>query len=100
MGDRVMPIFDLNHLTGTEMVKAALGGDLNGVLREYAIFDEKDSVHFPKYLSWDEADTITCAGTTAWHALNMPGSSDAAKVALLQGKLPVSHKDKRISMDC
>ncbi|KAJ5296352.1 Lysophospholipase nte1 [Penicillium atrosanguineum] len=88
VGDRVAPIFDLNNLTGTEKVKAVLGGDIDGVLRENVL------VHLPKYLSWEEAATITCAGTTAWNALDMPGSSNSGKVALLQGKLPIIRKSK------
>ncbi|KAJ5118316.1 zinc-type alcohol dehydrogenase-like protein [Penicillium atrosanguineum] len=102
VGDRVAPIFDLNNLTGTEKVKAVLGGDIDGVLRENAIFDENVLVHLPKYLSWEEAATITCAGTTAWNALDMPGSSNSGKVALLQaaGIHPIitSSSDKKLEM--
>lgn len=53
-GDRVAPIFDLNNLLGTEETTAALGGDVDGVLREFAIFDQKVLTHLPKHLSWEE----------------------------------------------
>ncbi|KAL2861881.1 alcohol dehydrogenase [Aspergillus pseudodeflectus] len=86
-GDRVMVIFDLNNLTGTEDETQVLGGDVDGVLRQYAVFDQSALVHLPKHLSWEEAACITCAGATAWLALDMPRYSG---VALLQGTGGVS----------
>jgi NADPH:quinone reductase-like Zn-dependent oxidoreductase len=105
-GDRVAPIFDLNNLLGTEEKTATLGGDVDGVLRQFAVFDQKVLVHLPKHLSWEEVGTtwtdqryhsadllfsqaacITCAGTTAWTALEMPRSNGTA---LLQGTGGVS----------
>ncbi|KAF7178175.1 hypothetical protein CNMCM7691_006847 [Aspergillus felis] len=82
-GDRVAPIFDLNNLLETEEKTAHLGGDVDGVLRQLAVFDQKVLVHLPKHLSWEEAACITCAGTTAWTALEMPRSNGTA---LLQGE--------------
>lgn len=59
VGDRVAPIFLTNCITGQEDDKyLALGGDLDGVLREYAIFDEKVLVHLPEYLSWEEVGVL------------------------------------------
>ncbi|PKY05135.1 alcohol dehydrogenase [Aspergillus campestris IBT 28561] len=86
-GDRVAPLFDLKSITGTEDEMEALGGDADGVLRQYAVFDQKVLVHLPKHLSWEEAACINCAGTTAWKALDMPRSSGSA---LLQGTGGVS----------
>lgn len=40
VGDRVTPIFDLNCITGSEDASQALGGDVDGVLRQYAVFDQ------------------------------------------------------------
>lgn len=57
IGDRVSPIFDLNALNGTEIEKATLGGDVDGVLREFAVFDECVLVKIPRYLSWEEVST-------------------------------------------
>lgn len=54
IGDRVAPIFDLNALEGTEIEKRTLGGDIDGVLREVAIFDQSVLVHLPEHLSWEE----------------------------------------------
>ncbi|GKT51469.1 zinc-type alcohol dehydrogenase-like protein [Colletotrichum spaethianum] len=91
VGDRVAPIFDLNNLTGHEdKPMRALGGDHPGVLREYAVFDEEVLVHLPKHLTWEEAATLTCAGVTAWNALDTPTSAREEAAALLQGTGGVS----------
>ncbi|KAI9044687.1 zinc-dependent alcohol dehydrogenase family protein [Aspergillus affinis] len=82
-GDHVAPIFDLNCINGTEDATKVLGGDVDGVLRQYAIFDQNVLVQLPKHLAWEEAACIVCAGTTAWLALDMPRSSGTA---LLQEK--------------
>ncbi|KAJ7106423.1 alcohol dehydrogenase [Mycena crocata] len=96
IGERVAPTFTLNNLTGKEnLLKVgirALGGDAPGVLCEYAVFEGKHLVRLPKNgLSWEEASTITCAGVTAWTALNMPTTANLGnKTALLQGTGGVS----------
>lgn len=54
IGDHVAPIFDLNNLDGTSDEMKALGGNAEGVLRQYAIFDQKVLFHLPKHLSWEE----------------------------------------------
>ncbi|KAL2181510.1 chaperonin 10-like protein [Thermothelomyces heterothallicus CBS 202.75] len=93
VGDRVSAVFDLNHLTGGEdEPPRELGGVLDGVLREYAVFEEAHLVPLPKYLSWEEAATIPCAGVTAWSALDSlkgPGGKKP-RTALLQGTGGVS----------
>ncbi|PYH41762.1 zinc-dependent alcohol dehydrogenase family protein [Aspergillus saccharolyticus JOP 1030-1] len=87
-GDRVTAIWDLTNLAGTEeQSPEALGGDVDGVLRQYAVFNEQVLVHLPDHLSWEEASCITCAGTTAWNALEFPRKSGTA---LLQGTGGVS----------
>jgi NADPH:quinone reductase-like Zn-dependent oxidoreductase len=53
-GDHVTVIFDLANLTGTEDERRVLGGDVDGVLRQYAVFDQSALVHLPKHLSWEE----------------------------------------------
>jgi NADPH:quinone reductase-like Zn-dependent oxidoreductase len=58
-GDRVAPIFDLNTITGLEDGTKVLGGDVDGVLRQYAVFDEKVLVHLPKHLSWEEVGSLS-----------------------------------------
>lgn len=55
LGDHVAPIFELNDLDKhVDESFCALGGDVDGVLREYAVFEAKQLVHLPKYLSWEE----------------------------------------------
>ncbi|KAJ5216520.1 uncharacterized protein N7498_002927 [Penicillium cinerascens] len=87
IGDHVVPIFDLDNMNGTEDTKRMLGGDVDGVLREYAVFEQDALLQLPKHPSWEEAACITCAGTTAWTALDMPRSKGTA---LLQGTGGVS----------
>lgn len=110
VGDRVSPTFFPNILTGDEEEPQlqSLGGDVPGVLSEYAVFDEKTLVRLPEHLSWEEvssrqvprpylssrltscikASTITCAGVTAWNALNgVEGLSKGSSV-LLEGMAP------------
>ncbi|KAK4235179.1 hypothetical protein C8A03DRAFT_18046 [Achaetomium macrosporum] len=90
IGDRVSVTIDLSNLTGDEDEPAvALGSDADGVLREYAIFEDRYLVHLPKHLSWEEASTITVAGVTAWNALDGLKAANA-RSALLQGTGGVS----------
>lgn len=57
-GDRVSPHFFVNYITGDENEPVqSLGGDFEGVLSEYAVFQEKFLVRLPEYLSWDEVNT-------------------------------------------
>jgi len=59
VGDRVSPNFLTNFLTGTEEDRhLSLGGEMDGVLRKYAMFEEKTLVHVPEYLSWDEVSAL------------------------------------------
>lgn len=55
IGDRVSVVFDLGKVTGAEDGPSqALGGDAEGVLREYAVYEDKYLVQLPKHLSWEE----------------------------------------------
>jgi NADPH:quinone reductase-like Zn-dependent oxidoreductase len=59
IGDHVSVIFDLGNLTGEDDGPSkALGGDAEGVLAEYAIFEDKYIVKLPKYLSWEEVSLV------------------------------------------
>jgi iron complex transport system substrate-binding protein len=46
-----------------------LGANLDGVLAEYAVFNEEAVVPLPTHLSFEEAVTLPCAAVTAWVAL-------------------------------
>lgn len=75
-GDRVCGIFMQRWLDGAptaETSKAALGGDVDGMLAEYALLSQDGVVRFPEYLSYEEAATLPCAGVTAWNALHDAG---------------------------
>ena len=90
-GDYVTPSIQTNFVTGTEKHEdpSGLGGDVDGVLREYAGFDAKTLTKVPRHLSHEEASTIACAGVTAWTALDM-GRPLKAESALVQGAGGVS----------
>ncbi|KAL7931785.1 GroES-like protein [Trichoderma chlorosporum] len=92
VGDRVSPNFFVNYFTGEEREPLqGLGGDVEGVLREYAVFDEEVLVPLPEHLSWDEASTIACAGVTAWSSLDgLKKLSPESSYVLLEGTGGVS----------
>ena len=53
-GDKVAPIFDLENQTATEIKVRALGGEVDGILRQYAVYDQKHLYQLPSHLSWEE----------------------------------------------
>ncbi len=75
-GDRVAGTFfqdwDAGRITG-EAPKSALGGAVDGVLAEYALFRERGLVALPHHLSFEEGATLPCAALTAWHCLASGG---------------------------
>jgi NADPH:quinone reductase-like Zn-dependent oxidoreductase len=76
VGDRVCGIFMQRWLDGpltAERSKAALGGDIDGMLAEYVLLAEDGVVRFPEHLSYEEGATLPCAGVTAWNALQYAG---------------------------
>jgi NADPH:quinone reductase-like Zn-dependent oxidoreductase len=76
VGDRICGIFMQRWLDGpltAERSKAALGGDVDGMLAEYALLAQDGVVRFPEHLSYEEAATLPCAGVTAWNALHHAG---------------------------
>ncbi|MBV9759578.1 MAG: NAD(P)-dependent alcohol dehydrogenase [Acidobacteriaceae bacterium] len=71
-GDRVAACFMQTWIEGSitrEKSASALGGSIDGVLQEYAVFSEQGLVAIPARLSDEEAAALPCAGVTAWHAL-------------------------------
>ncbi|UKZ81765.1 hypothetical protein TrVFT333_009538 [Trichoderma virens FT-333] len=92
VGDHVSPIFFVNFFTGDELEPLqGLGGDVEGVLGEYAVFSEDILVRLPEHLSWDEASTIACAGVTAWSSINgLKKLSPDSSYVLLEGTGGVS----------
>jgi NADPH:quinone reductase-like Zn-dependent oxidoreductase len=94
IGDRVCPIFMQGWIEGEPSMQknrtALGGGDLDGVLREYAAFDENGLVEIPASLSFEEAATLPCAAVTAWHALVNSGNLKAGETVLTLGTGGVS----------
>jgi NADPH:quinone reductase-like Zn-dependent oxidoreductase len=87
-GDRVCPIFMQGWIDGPidyQKYKTTLGGDLDGCLREFAVFDQEGLVSIPPHLSFEEASTLPCAGVTAWHAITVSGQVKMGETVLLQG---------------
>lgn len=92
-GDRVAPCFFQKWLEGPpskEKNSAALGGSLDGVAREYAVFSEDGLVQAPASLSDEEVAALPCAAVTAWHALFGHAGTVPGDTVLLQGTGGVS----------
>lgn len=92
-GDRVVTCFFEKWVDGEitrEKGASALGGALDGVLREYAVLSEDGLVRSPESLSDVEAATLPCAALTAWNALFEEESRCPGQTILLQGTGGVS----------
>jgi NADPH:quinone reductase-like Zn-dependent oxidoreductase len=97
VGDRVCGIFMQRWLDGSptaEKSKAALGGDIDGMLSEYVLLHHEGVVRFPEHLTYEEAATLPCAGVTAWNALHHAGDptrpTEPGETVLIQGTGGVS----------
>jgi NADPH:quinone reductase-like Zn-dependent oxidoreductase len=74
-----------------ETAKSAIGaGKFDGVLREYAAFNESAVVAMPEHLSYEEGSTLPCAAVTAWHALVESGKITSGDTVLTLGTGGVS----------
>lgn len=73
VGDYVCPAAHIYWLHPQQKLASggATGGDVDGLLREYAIFDQEALTRLPAHLSYEAASTICCAGTTAWSCLDL-----------------------------
>lgn len=92
-GDRVAAIFTPGWISGRpgRGADASLGGgNLDGVLREYAVAHESAVVHIPEHLSFEEAATLPCAAVTAWNALVAVGHIASGETVVVQGTGGVS----------
>jgi NADPH:quinone reductase-like Zn-dependent oxidoreductase len=68
-GDRVSPLFALGWLSGATPTMEMLGGPVDGVARQYAVFPAESLVRNPDEIGDLEAATLACAGLTSWSAL-------------------------------
>ncbi len=91
-GMRVTSLYFRNWTDGTaskEVLNAAHGFDVDGVLGEYVVLEDTAIVAAPKSLSYEEAATLPTAGLTAWNAT--VGKNDLRdRVVLVQGTGGVS----------
>lgn len=94
VGDRVCSTVIPAWIDGgptVETAKSAIGaGKFDGVLREYAAFNESAVVAIPEHLSFEEGSTLPCAAVTAWHALVVSGQIKAGETVLTLGTGGVS----------
>jgi len=92
-GDRVCPMFAPGWTDGDPTYKGirqALGGPLEGVLREYMIMPESGVARIPDYLDSTAAATLPCAALTAWSALVTHGGIGDGDTVLTLGTGGVS----------
>lgn len=93
VGDRVAAIFFPEWIDGPFQGvyhTKALGGNVDGMLTEEAVVDERSLVTVPDHLSYEEAATLPCAGVTAWHALFEAAHVAPGSTVLVQGTGGVS----------
>jgi NADPH:quinone reductase-like Zn-dependent oxidoreductase len=93
IGERVVVPFMPQWVDG-EMLPAyqaaALGAQVDGMLREYATVPASSLVQVPDYLSLEEAATLPCAAVTAWNALTVRGQLKPGETVLILGAGGVS----------
>lgn len=93
IGDRVGGIFMQRWIDGPPSAgkqKAALGGDVDGMLAEYVVLDSAGVVHLPEHLSYEEGATLPCAGVTAWNAVVTAAHTKPGDTVVIQGTGGVS----------
>jgi NADPH:quinone reductase-like Zn-dependent oxidoreductase len=92
-GDRVVVPFFPAWLDG-ELTAAksasALGGDVDGLLKEFAVLRADALLPIPAHLDFEQAATLPCAAVTAWNGLFVSGNLQPGHTLLLQGTGGVS----------
>jgi NADPH:quinone reductase-like Zn-dependent oxidoreductase len=93
IGDRIAGCFHPRWFGGPikpDYLTDRLGTNLDGMLAEYAVFNEEAVVVLPSHLSFEEAATLPCAAVTAWVALTGHRRVTAGDTVLTQGSGGVS----------
>ncbi len=92
-GDRVViPFFPAwldDELTAIKAA-SALGCDVDGLLREFAVIRADALLPIPTHLSYVQAAALPCAAVTAWNGLFVSGNLLRGQTLLLQGTGGVS----------
>jgi NADPH:quinone reductase-like Zn-dependent oxidoreductase len=92
-GDRVVIPFMPSWLDGPfsqSHSAAALGGAVDGVLRQQIAIPADSLVQLPDILDFAQAATLPCAAVTAWDALMVRGQMKPGSTVLIQGTGGVS----------
>jgi NADPH:quinone reductase-like Zn-dependent oxidoreductase len=92
-GDRVViPFFPawIDGELSAAKSASALGGDVDGLLREFATVRAEALLPIPPHLSFEQAAALPCAAVTAWNGLFVAGNLRPGKTLLLQGTGGVS----------
>jgi NADPH:quinone reductase-like Zn-dependent oxidoreductase len=89
-GDRVTPTFTLGWISGPQESMAMLGGKVDGVARQYAVFPDDSLCLVPDQLGDLEAATLACAALTSWSALTQYRHLQAGDWILTHGTGGVS----------
>ncbi|MCB1225276.1 MAG: NAD(P)-dependent alcohol dehydrogenase [Verrucomicrobiales bacterium] len=93
VGDRVVLPFMPSWLSGPftqDHAAAALGGAIDGVLRDLIALPAASLVAVPEGVTLDQAATLPCAAVTAWNALITRGGLQPGQTVLILGSGGVS----------
>ena len=90
VGDRVNPIFGQGWLSGPMPSMNMLGGSVDGIARQFGVFDAESLCLVPDELGDIEAASLPCAGLTAWNALFQHRPLQAGEWVLCPGTGGVS----------
>lgn len=91
VGDRVTPIFTQGWITGAQATSYdMLGGPVDGVARQYAVFPAESLTAIPDQLGDLEGATLACAALTSWSALTAFRPTSAGEWILAHGTGGVS----------
>ena len=89
-GDRVTPTFTIGWINGPQETMDMLGGKVDGVARQYAVFPDHSLCLVPDELGDLEAATLACAALTSWSALTQFRHLQAGEWILTHGTGGVS----------
>lgn len=84
-GDRVSPLFAPYWISGSKADPRMLGGPIDGVAAQYAVFDAESLCAIPDAMSDLEAATLPCAALTAWSALTAVRPTERGDWVLAHG---------------
>lgn len=93
VGDRVAGSFFQKWLSGRPTkakLLSALGGPLDGMLRDHIVLHEEGLVRVPDHLSDEEAACLPCTAVTAWSALFEQGGLRPGETVVVLGTGGVS----------